>query len=105
MQLPKLLNEAQIRPFNYYWQGEVRCGMWTHGHLYALFDCFEAGERTRAFEKGCCLAEKGDIVLTVSNTPPAQYRLWIALSNQTDIPWLVKTASFAADSSMDVVAI
>ena len=91
MQLPKLLKEEQIRPFNYYWQNDIRSGMWANGHLYALLGCFEAEERAIAFEKGCRLADKGDVVLTVSASTPARYRLWIALSNQTDIEWLVKT--------------
>lgn len=105
MQLPRLLKEDQIRPFNYYWQGEVRCGMWSHGHLYALFDSFSAEERTKAFEKGCCLAEKGEVILTVSGSTPTQYRLWIALSSQTDIPWLVQTKVFADGNSKDAIAL
>lgn len=91
MELPKLLKENQIRSFSYYWEGTIRSGMSAQGRLYALLDCFPAEARLSAFEQGCRLAEKYDVVLTVSQSEPAVYRLWIALSSQTDIGWLLKT--------------
>lgn len=104
MLLPKLLREDQTRPFSYYWEGEMRAGMSAQGHLYALLGCFKNHERLTAFEKGCRLAENYDVILTVSQTEPVQYRLWIALSSRTDIGWLLRSKNFTNCGAPDAIA-
>lgn len=84
MRLPTLLPENQIRPFNYYWEGQVRSGMSVRGRLYALLDCFSENNRAIAYEKGCELAEDYDVVMTVTQAVRPEYHLWVALTSGTD---------------------
>ncbi|NER80978.1 MAG: hypothetical protein F6K42_15705 [Leptolyngbya sp. SIO1D8] len=99
MNLPTLLSENQIRSFSYYWQGEVRLGMSTSGHLYALLDCFGEDKRAIAYEKGCQLASEHDVVLTVSQGNHPQYRLWISLSSKTNLAMLIRAGVCDSDTS------
>lgn len=84
MNLPTLLNEEQICPFSYYWEGEVRPGMSVNGRLFALLECFAEEKRAIAYEQGCQLAEDHDVVITATRGSNPQYHLWIALSSGTD---------------------
>ncbi|MEM9004508.1 MAG: hypothetical protein AAGE59_13420 [Cyanobacteria bacterium P01_F01_bin.86] len=84
MSLPTLLPENQIRPFNYYWEGQVRSGMTARGQLYALLDCFSENNRAIAYEKGCELAESYDVVVTVTQEIRPKYHLWVALTAGMD---------------------
>lgn len=84
MNLPRLVPEAQINPFTYYWEGKVRPAITTCGRLYGLLGCFSEKERTFAYERGCQLSDKHKIVMTVSKELGVQYRLWVELSTATD---------------------
>ena len=84
MSLPTLIPENQIRPFNYYWEGQVRSGMAVRGRLYALLDCFSENNRAIAYEKGCELAKDHEVVVTVTQEIRPQYHLWVALAAGTD---------------------
>ncbi|MEL6383273.1 MAG: hypothetical protein AAFQ89_12645 [Cyanobacteria bacterium J06626_18] len=88
MSLPTLLPENQIRPFNYYWEGQVRSGMAVRGRLYALLDSFSETNRAIAYEKGCELAKDCDVVVTVSQAMRPEYHLWVALSAGTNVDLL-----------------
>ncbi|MGF1525003.1 MAG: hypothetical protein ACFBSF_21970 [Leptolyngbyaceae cyanobacterium] len=88
MSLPTLLPENQIRPFNYYWKGQVRSGMAVRGRLYALLDSFSETNRAIAYEKGCELAKNCDVVVTVSQKIHPEYHLWIALTAGTNVDLL-----------------
>ena len=80
MNLPILVPEERINPFNYYWQDKVNFGIVMHGRIYALTDSFPQDERIEAYDKGCQLAEDHDVVITVSKGMRPQYQLWVSPS-------------------------
>ena len=91
IELPTLVFENNIRPFEYYWAGKVRSGMMLNGRIYAMYKCLSETERAIAYEQGCKLAEKCEVTITVSQGPQPQYRLWIAVSSDTDRVLLEQT--------------
>lgn len=90
MSLPILVSDHQVRSFKYYWEGQIRTGMSFKGHLYALHDCFTERDRTLAYEKGCRLAERCEVIITVSQALESEYRLWIEIAATTN-PQLLAT--------------
>ena len=84
MNLPRLVPEAQITPFTYYWDGKVRPAIAASGRLYGLLGCFSEKERALAYERGCQLSNEHKIVMTVSKELGVQYRLWVEISAETD---------------------
>ena len=90
MNLPTLVSEDQIRPFSYYWEHQIRSAMMLQGRFYALVETFSEANRALAYEQGCRLSERLDIVITVVQWPSPQYRLWVELSSRTDKGLLAK---------------
>lgn len=77
MSLPSLINEQQVRPFNYYQDGAIFCAIAFQHKFYKRVCQFKPADRSKVYTIGCQLGEHGnDVVITASDT---HYTLWVDL--------------------------
>ncbi|MEL6246392.1 MAG: hypothetical protein AAFY78_17425 [Cyanobacteria bacterium J06648_16] len=76
MSLPYVLEESQIKPFNFYHKGKRVPAIIFRDHLYVLQQVFGIKERLNAYDSSYRLNEQSDVLMTAST---AGYRLWADL--------------------------
>ena len=79
----------------------MRLGMFASRRFYALLNCFSERDRLILYEEGCKLAKENDILITVSKSIQFKYRLWVALSSDTDRNLLLETISSCRSKDAD----
>ncbi|MEL6139317.1 MAG: hypothetical protein AAFR42_18170 [Cyanobacteria bacterium J06628_6] len=76
MSLPYVLEESQIKPFNFYHQGKRVPAVVFRDHLYVLKKVFGSKERLNAYDSSYQLNEQSSVLMTASRNG---YRLWADL--------------------------
>jgi hypothetical protein len=74
MSLPIVVNEAQVKVFNFYQQGNIYQATFFRRTLHKLVRLFDLGERTAAYTLSYALAEQGDAVLITVGLDG--YKVW-----------------------------
>ena len=55
---PLIIDEEQIFPFNFWFNGTIRCGMHHNGELYCRVESFPLQKRPLVYQLGCKLARQ-----------------------------------------------
>jgi hypothetical protein len=80
MLLPVVMREQGIKSFNYYQNQAIYRAIAFQNRLYKLVHTFDAEHRQRAYDIGCKLSNRGDlIVITVSDDG---YKIWANLQSE-----------------------
>ena len=74
--MPYVIEESQIKPFNFYHQGQRIQAILFRDHLYVLKQAFQLKDRLDAYHHSYELNEWTQVMLTVGQTG---YRLWTDL--------------------------
>lgn len=78
MSMPYVIEESQIKSFNFYHQGRQIPAILFRDHLYVLKQAFQVAERLDAYHRSYELNKVAHAMLTVGQ---AGYRLWTDLSS------------------------
>ncbi|MEO0539790.1 MAG: hypothetical protein AAFZ80_02875 [Cyanobacteria bacterium P01_A01_bin.105] len=74
MSLPIVVNENQIKVFNFYQQGNIYQATFFRRRLHKLVRLFDLASRAAAYTLGYALAEKDDVVLVTVGLDG--YKVW-----------------------------
>ncbi|MEL6138891.1 MAG: hypothetical protein AAFQ61_06405 [Cyanobacteria bacterium J06626_23] len=77
MSLPIVVNENQVKVFNFYQQGNIYQATFFRRKLHKLVRLFDLASRTAAYTLGYALAEKNDTVLITVGLDG--YKVWTDL--------------------------
>jgi len=75
--LPDIVDEQLIRPFNFYFNGNICQGMTHQGKLYRLTHAFEHHKRAEALALACELSTQGGQIVITTSTHT--FRVWVDL--------------------------
>ncbi|MDX2243624.1 MAG: hypothetical protein NW224_23335 [Leptolyngbyaceae cyanobacterium bins.302] len=77
--VPLVVDENQVAPFTFYWNGAVRLGMRYDHELYGLMHEVSLYARLDAYQMGCEMLAQGLPVLITASRQ--RYALWLNLRN------------------------
>lgn len=72
--LPFVLPEDQLRPFNFYHQGQLQPAVLFRDCVYVMIQKFNADNRLNAYQRSDELNALTEVLMTVSERG---YRLWV----------------------------
>lgn len=75
--VPLVIDEAQLFTFNFWFNGNVRCGMHHGGELYCRLESFPRQKRPQVYQLGCKLASQHTAIVLSSSA--AACSLWGSL--------------------------
>lgn len=78
MSMPYVIEESQIKPFNFYHQGQRIPAVMFREQLYILKQAFRPTDRLDAYNRSCELNSMNQVMMTVGQ---AGYRLWTDFSS------------------------
>ena len=90
--LPLLVNEEQIFTFNFWLNGNIRCGIHHQGELYCRLATFAIEKRPQAYQLGCKLTQQQTAIVLSSSAVACS--LWGSLRDPS-----IKRILLATDTS------
>lgn len=77
MSMPYVIEESQVKPFNFYHQGQRIPALMFREQLYILKQAFQPTERLNAYNRSYELNNMAQVMMTVGQ---AGYRIWTDFS-------------------------